>query len=311
MEREANYTAVGAFVILVAAMAVMFVYWYAEGRDRRSYVPYEIYFTGSVSGLTEGGAVRYLGVDVGRVRRIRLDRRGGERVQIIANIDQSAPIDENTTAQLTLQGITGLLYIDLRKKAPGQEAFPDVPSERYPVIPSVRSDFDRFLSSLPEIAGGAAELMQSAQKIFSPENTEALAAMIANLHEVSENLPATMQRVDTLVTGLNSTSQEVRRLAEQVRGSTSEMTPQITQLVERLNGTAGQLESASKGISQFLEQNTSDISAFTSEGLPQLQRTLQEASAAAESFSEFTRSLRDDPSQILYRAPERGVKVPR
>ena len=51
MEREANYTAVGAFVLLVAVMAGMFVYWYSEGRDRRSYVPYEIYFTGSVTGL--------------------------------------------------------------------------------------------------------------------------------------------------------------------------------------------------------------------------------------------------------------------
>jgi len=311
MEREANYTAVGAFVILVVAMAVMFVYWYSEGRDRRSYVPYEIYFSGSVSGLTEGGAVRYLGVDVGRVRRIRLDSRSVGRVQVIANIDQSAPIDENTRAQLSLTGVTGLLYIDLKQKAAGQEDFPAVPSERYPVIASVRSDFDRFLSSLPEIAGGAAELMQRAQLIFSSENTQALAAMIANLYDVSEGLPATMKRVDTLVTSLNSTSEQVRRLADQVRGTTAEMTPELKQLVERLSGTAEHLESASKGISQFIAQNQGDISAFTRDGLPQLQRTLEEARAAAESFRDLTGTLRDDPSQILYKAPQRGVKVPR
>lgn len=311
MEREANYTAVGAFVILVVAMVVMFVYWYSEGRDRRSYVPYEIYFTGSVSGLSEGGAVRYLGVDVGRVRRIRLDRRSVGRVQVIASIDQSAPIDDNTRAQLSLTGVTGLLYIDLKQKAAGQEDFPAVPSERYPVIASVRSDFDRFLSSLPEIAGGAAELMQRAQLIFSPENTEALAAMIANLYDVSDALPATMKRVDALVTSLNSTSEEVRRLAGQVRGSTAELTPELKQLVERLSGTAGHLESASQGISQFIAQNQGDVSAFARDGLPQLQRTLEEARAAAESFREFTTSLRDDPSQILYQAPQRGVKVPR
>jgi phospholipid/cholesterol/gamma-HCH transport system substrate-binding protein len=311
MEREANYTAVGAFVILVAAMAVMFVYWYSEGRDRRSYVPYEIYFSGSISGLSEGGAIRYLGVDVGRVRRIRLDTRGGDRVQVIANIDKSAPIDADTRAQLSLVGITGLLFIDLKKKAEGQEEFPAVPSERYPVIVSVRSDFDRFLSSLPEIAGGAAELMQRAQLIFSVENTEALAAMISNLHEVSANLPATMKKVDTLVTGLNSTSQEVRRLAEQVRGSAAEMTPELKQLSQRLNATAGQLESASKGMSDFIAQNQDDVAAFTRDGLPQLQRTLEAARAAADSFKDLTQTLRDDPSQILYQAPQHGVKVPR
>jgi phospholipid/cholesterol/gamma-HCH transport system substrate-binding protein len=104
MERDANYTAVGAFVLLIAVMAGMFVYWYSEGRDRRSYVPYEIYFTGSVTGLSEGGSVRYLGVEVGRVRRIRLDRRSPERVQVVADIDESAPVGQDTTAQLSLMG---------------------------------------------------------------------------------------------------------------------------------------------------------------------------------------------------------------
>ena len=40
MEREANYAAVGAFVLLVTAMAGLFVYWYADSRDARSYTRY-------------------------------------------------------------------------------------------------------------------------------------------------------------------------------------------------------------------------------------------------------------------------------
>ena len=64
MEREANYTAVGAFVLLVVAMAGLFVYWYADGREHRQFTHYEIYFQGSVSGLNKGSTVRYLGVDI-------------------------------------------------------------------------------------------------------------------------------------------------------------------------------------------------------------------------------------------------------
>ena len=67
MEREANYAAVGAFVLLVIAMAGLFVYWYADGREHHQYTRYEVYFQGSVSGLTRGSTVRYLGVDIGRV----------------------------------------------------------------------------------------------------------------------------------------------------------------------------------------------------------------------------------------------------
>ena len=73
MEREANYAAVGAFVLVVALVAALFVYWYSGTRVHRKYDHYEIYFNGSVSGLEQGAAVRYLGVRVGRVVEMRID----------------------------------------------------------------------------------------------------------------------------------------------------------------------------------------------------------------------------------------------
>ena len=311
VERDANYTAVGAFVILMVVMAGFFVYWYSEGRDSRSYVPYEIYFTGSVTGLSEGGSIRYLGVEVGRVRRIRLDRRSAERVQVVAEIDESAPIDRNTTAQLSLMGVTGLLYIDLKQRMEGKDIMEPVASERYPVINTVRSDFDTFLASLPEIAGSAAELMNRAQEIFSAENSAALANMVKNLHEATLGLPATMKRVDELVDSLNGTSSEVRMLANRLRGATDEFRPEVTQLAQRLNRTADNLERASQGIESFVADNRAGVTAFAQDGLPQLQRTLEEARVAAGEFAELSRRLKDDPSQLIYQPVERGVKVKR
>jgi phospholipid/cholesterol/gamma-HCH transport system substrate-binding protein len=309
VERDANYTAVGAFVLLVAVMAGLFVYWYSEGRDRRSYVPYEIYFTGSVTGLSEGGSIRYLGVEVGRVRRIRLDRRSAERVQVIAEIDESAPINHNTTAQLSLLGVTGLLYIDLKQRMEGKDVMPLVASERYPVINTVRSDFDTFLASLPEIAGSAAELMNRAQDVFSAENSAALADMVKNLHETTVGLPATLKRVDELVSSLNTTSGDVRQLTNRLRGATDELRPEVAQLAQRLNRTADNLERASHSIEGFVAENRAGVSAFAQDGLPQLQRTLQEAHDAAAAFAELSRSLKADPSQLIYQPVERGVKV--
>ena len=67
MEREANYVAVGAFVLLIVVMGALFVFWYSDAREQRVFNKYEVYFDGSVSGLAVGGQVRYLGVDVGRV----------------------------------------------------------------------------------------------------------------------------------------------------------------------------------------------------------------------------------------------------
>ncbi len=77
--------------------------------------------------------MRYLGVDVGRVVRIRVDPRAPDRVQVVADIDASAPISNQTLAQLSLQGVTGLLYIDLQQNTGRKETSALVPSERYPV----------------------------------------------------------------------------------------------------------------------------------------------------------------------------------
>src|SRR5262252_10139064 len=156
MEREANYTAVGAFVLLVATMAGLFVYWYAGSADARDYRRYEIYFEGSVSGLNRGSTVRYLGVEVGRVVTIKIDKRAADRVQVIADIDSDAPVSKDTLASLSLQGITGLLYIDLLANADAKRKIEPVPSEQYPVIDSVQSNFDLFLSSLPFMVAAAA-----------------------------------------------------------------------------------------------------------------------------------------------------------
>jgi phospholipid/cholesterol/gamma-HCH transport system substrate-binding protein len=275
-------------------------------------VPYEIYFPGSVTGLSEGGSVRYLGVEVGKIRRIRLDSRSAERVQVVVEIDQSAPVSASTTAELSMLSLaTGLLYIDLQQNRPGREVLPAVPSQQHPVINTVRSNFDTFLDSLPDLAGSAAVLLERAQQIFSPENSAALADMVKNLHAASERLPQTMDGIDTLLTDLDLTSTEVRKLISSLQAATNELGPNVVQITDRLNATAENLEKTSAGIHRFVEDNRDTVTGFAQEGLPQLQRMIQEASDAAGEFRDLSRSLEDNPSQLIYQPSTRGVEVPR
>ena len=129
MEREANYAAVGAFVLLVVVMAVLFVYWYSDSREHRDYSRYEVYFEGSVSGLQRGAPVRYLGVDIGRVYSMRIDPRDSSRVQVLVDLDATAPVSATVLAELSLQGVTGLLYMDLTQDNGTRRLTKSVPSE--------------------------------------------------------------------------------------------------------------------------------------------------------------------------------------
>lgn len=311
MEREANYAAVGAFVLLVTAMAGLFVYWYADSRDAREYLRYEIYFEGSVSGLTEGSTVRFLGVDVGRVRDIRVDRRAAGRVQVIADIDSNAPITETTVAELSLQGVTGLLYIDLLGQPGTKKLIDDVPGERYPVIASVRSNFDVFVSSLPDVVASAGQVAQRVNLVLSDENIEALARTVANIEAASRTLPGTMREIDLLAKDLRVAAGEVRAVAASVRSLTDAAAPEATVALQRVRVAAENLATTTTRLDQLLAESQRDVRAFTRDGLPEFEQLVRDGRAAASEFQALMRSLRENPSQLVYEPPASGVEIPR
>ena len=311
MEREANYAAVGAFVLLVALLGALFVYWYSDTREHRDYNRYEIYFTGSVSGLDKGGAVRYLGVGVGRVVDIRIDPRDSSRVEVIVDIDARTPISPNTVAELQLQGITGLLYIDLREDHKAQPMTPPVAGLKYPVIRSAPSRFDVFLASLPELVAGANEVVQRADRLLSNENLSAMSAAIINLDKASSHLPQTVRDINSLVAQLRAASTELTASAQSARQLLDSAQPDVRATLERVRTIANNLADFSLQLNKAIAENRQDIRTFTHEGLPEIERFVREGRAAAEDIQALAQSLRENPTQLLYQQPERGVEIPR
>jgi phospholipid/cholesterol/gamma-HCH transport system substrate-binding protein len=313
MEREANYVAVGIFVLLMVVMGVLFVYWYSDSRDHRNYQRYEIYFDGTVSGLSEGGPVRYLGVDVGRVQRIRIDPRAANRVQVVADIDATTPISDQTLAQLSLQGVTGLLYIDLEQERDsdrGRRILAMVPSENYPVIRSAHSDLDQFLSSLPNLTARMNDLVERASHMLSDGNIQSVTRIVGNLDQASSGLPRTARNIDTLVDSLNEDSADAKRLITDLHASTQTASVDFLAAVQRLRATSDNLVSASGTLDRFATQNRDQLSAFVNEGLPQLEALLRDSRDAAQQISELSIGLRENPSRLIYQPPANGVTIP-
>lgn len=311
MEREANYITVGAFVLLVIALAAWFVVWYTDTQDRRDYERYEIYFQGSVSGLSRGSPVRYLGVDVGRVADMRIDPRAADRVQVIADIDEEAPINEQTVASLSLQGVTGLLYIDLERDRGDKPVMPRVPSERYPVIGTVQSNFDLLISSLPDVMGAAADLATRLSKVFNDTNIEAVSATLANVKQASDDLPVILDQVRTLTADLKTTASEIETAASAVRDVTEGAGPDFKAAVARVHVVMDNLATTSARLDKFVAANETNISRFSDQGLAEFQQLIRESRQAADEFRNLARTLRQEPSSLIYEPPASGVEISR
>jgi phospholipid/cholesterol/gamma-HCH transport system substrate-binding protein len=309
MEREANYAAVGAFVLVVALAAALFVYWYSGTRVHRIYDYYEIYFNGSVSGLEQGAPVRYLGVSVGRVVRMRIDPRDAGRVEVIAAIESTTPISARTLAQLDLQGLTGLLYIDLARSA--RPAPPSVPSLRYPVIRAAPSQFDVFMAQLPRLSAAAGGVIERLNRLLSDRNIDDVSRSLDNLAQTSSSLPQAVRNFNALLMQLRTTTAELAATAKSARNVMDTAGPQIVATVRRLDTVADNLSQATDQLDQMIAENRADVRSFTRVSLPEIESFVREGRAAAKDIRELSESLRRNPSQLLYQPTPAGVKIPR
>jgi phospholipid/cholesterol/gamma-HCH transport system substrate-binding protein len=310
MEREANYAAVGAFVLLVIAMAGLFVYWYTDAREHRNFTRYEVYFDGSVSGLTQGAPVRYLGVNVGRVVSMYIDHRSATRVQVIVDLDSATPVSEDSVAELSQQGVTGVLFIDLLRNAGNKRLLEAVPSDRYPVIRSAQSNIDLLLASLPEMVGRATDVLGRVESLLSEENVKSVSQTFTNLDATTRNLPETITDLRSLIADLHATSAEFRATAASVRGVTDAAGPQLRDAVDHIAVVTARLSDATGNLDQMIRENRGDVRAFTRDSLPEFERLLGDSRAAVTEVRQLAHSLHENPSQLLFEKPDQGVAIP-
>ena len=312
MDRDANYVAVGAFVVVVLAMVTVFVLWYTNTHERREYQRYEVYFSGSVSGLNEGSTVRYLGVNVGKVARIRLDPRAADRVLVLVDIEQATPVGPDTLARLSMQGVTGLLFIDL-SQAPHATAAaaPEVPSQGLPVIRSVPSDFDLFVSGLPELVADATRVTRRLNTLLGDENLAAVRASIANLRAATEPLPAVTRDASRLVAELRAAIAEANAVAESAHRIVHGAEPEVGTALARLREASDSLAGISHRLDALLARHEADLDRFAGRGLDDIGQLVREGRDAAAEVRELAAKLRQQPSRLLYEPPKAGVEIPR
>ncbi len=312
MDRDANYVAVGAFVIVVFAMATVFVLWYTNTHERREYQRYEVYFSGSVSGLSEGSTVRYLGVNVGRVARIRLDRRAADRVEAIIDVDKATPITHDTLARLTTQGVTGLLFIDLSQAALNAvNETPEVPSQDYPVIRSVRSDFDLFVSGLPELVADATRVTKRLNDLLGDQNLSAIKQSLASVRAATEPLPGAARDAARLVTELRAAIAEANGVAVNANRLITQAGPELGTAATHLREVSDHLATLSSRVDGLVARHERDLDKFAGPGLDELEGLLHDSREAANEVRDLARSLRENPSRLLYEHPLPGVEIPR
>jgi phospholipid/cholesterol/gamma-HCH transport system substrate-binding protein len=310
MERDAKYAAVAVFAMLAIAAAVAFVWWYSDRGERRDFVRYEIYFDGSVSGLARGSPVRYLGVDVGRVRSLSIARDNPSRVRVMAEVDSETPISGATRARLGLLGLTGLLYIDLQQDPEADPARVLGEGQRYPVILSRKGDIEAFVERLPDLLGDTARLVERVEGLLTDQNLQAVSTALTNVETASRDLPAITRSAAELAAELRTTSAEVSALARKVHAVADTAGPQVEASLAGVRATAEKMSRTADSLERIVAGNEASLAQFAGSGVADLQALAVDLRGTSEEVRALARGLRDRPSSLLIEQKESGMEIP-
>jgi phospholipid/cholesterol/gamma-HCH transport system substrate-binding protein len=167
MESDRHYFLEGLFVIVLSLAIALFFVWLAK-TGAKDDITYRIYFEESVSGMTLGDPVKYLGVDVGTVKQMGIAPGDAQRVRVDVQLRKETPVKTDTKAKLKLKGITGVVFIELDAgAAKGQDLAAATPPGQIPEIPSEKSALNTALELLPKVIAKFSNIEDKAQKVVA------------------------------------------------------------------------------------------------------------------------------------------------
>lgn len=296
MERRVSYAIVGLFVIVLGTAWLAISLWLALGDFSRDFTRYRVYMDESVSGLYLDAPVKYRGVEIGKVKDIDLNPKVPGQVQLLLEIESSVPIREDTIAVLTVQGLTGIAFVDLTGGSLDSPELTVAKEEDYPVIRTGPSFFSRLDTSGTELVTNVNTLAGAMADLMEGEGKQSLRDILLNIDAVTSALGRRAAEIEQSIAN-------TARLLENAAIASERLTP----LLAQVNSTALAFEemaqrvgAASSGVNRYLETSGSGVQQFSQQTLPEVGALVGELRTLADSLKSVSEKLEDDPRALLY-----------
>ncbi|GAB4192503.1 MAG: MlaD family protein [Wenzhouxiangellaceae bacterium] len=314
METRAHFVLIGVFTLLVSLGALLFVLWLGKYSDQE-YDYYDVIFEEPVTGLSQGGAVQYNGIQVGEVAELRLDEDNPSRVLARIQVYDGTPVKEDTRAQLGFMGVTGVAFIQLSGGSPSS---PDLKPRRGRGVATIIADvssLQRLIEGGGDVFANVNDLLMRLNRVFADENIAALSASVSHVEQVTASLASERESLEQLLSEGAGAADRLNR----VLGRIDQVTGGIENVVEEVDGavsrhldellghardSADELRHFSARLREWLEQSEPDIRRFTSDGLSQVTATMEQIGQLSRRLENLARRLEDDPSALFFGGDE-------
>jgi phospholipid/cholesterol/gamma-HCH transport system substrate-binding protein len=286
-----------ALALAIAAAAVLF------NVDRSVRVPYDLIARTNVTGLYPDAAVRYRGLDVGKVQSLKFDHDNPGQIVIRILVDKRAPITHSTFGSLALQGVTGIAFVQLDDT--GKDVAPLASSDKHvaqlPLHPGLLDQLqkrgDILLRKLEKVA-------TDVDDILSGDMRNQLLATAASLQHAADGVTSLTQQIAPAAGKLPPTMDQLNRTLASTNQLITSLNRSDGPLESNLNkvGTAAQQAGdALTSMNESLQEISSRVGYDT---LPRVNSLADDVRTAARSIDRAADTFSNNPRSVLFGPPK-------
>lgn len=318
METQSRHVLVGSFVLAILIAIFIAVLWIAGVEPGRKPALFNIYFTGSVTGLAEGAPVRYSGVQIGRVQDISLDPANVERVRVRIEVDRPAVIKQDAVASLEVQGITGYAFVQITGGTKDSPVLQAKEGERYPVIQSTPSRLEKVFQSAPELLDRALLIADRLAAVLDDKNREALNETLQNIQNATAALGGKGGEINGILVESAESMRELRKTLASINRLSNGLNTSLVAkdgAIDKLNNalasadtTVQKLSDVSTRLDAMVQENRPALREFSQRGLGELSQLITETRQLVAGLSRLAGEIERDPARFFFGDRREGYR---
>lgn len=303
MENRSHALMTGLFTIALLIAAVLFGVWF--NRDRVQRVPYLLATTLSVPGLNPQAAVRYRGLDVGKVDAIDFDRTVAGQILVHLSVNPDTPITKTTFAMLGYQGVTGIAYVQLDDESVGSQLL--ATNAGNPARIELRPGLiDQLEKRGKQILDQAQEVTAKVNDLLSPANQKAMLGAFDDVSKAAREFGALPKQLEPTLAQLPALTNQARdslsafeafsKDARQVSNTWNQLGVNLQApggAIDKVTGTVDRVGGAVESITGSVEL----------EVLPHVVDLSDETRSSMRVLKHTMEGLNERPQSILFGAP--------
>jgi phospholipid/cholesterol/gamma-HCH transport system substrate-binding protein len=293
MENRSHALMTGFFTLTLLVAAVLLGIWF--NRDRVEREPYLIATSLSIPGLNPQAAVRYRGLEVGKVEDIDFDQKVAGQILIRLSIDPDTPVTKTTYATLGYQGVTGIAYVQLDDENVGSPLLGTSKKNpsRIPLHPGLFDQLEKrgkaILSKAEQVADRMNDLLDGSNRKAMVQAFTDVSETARAYRELPQKLQPALDKLPPLVQQAQSTLASVNRLTDDAKG--------ITSSLQGPDGAIARLNKTVERVGLSLETVAGGVELET---LPNINALTDETRSSMRAVRRAMNTLDERPQSILF-----------